>query len=207
MDAKKPGVLQHLRRKILTHPRRGKVGLAKSAIHTEHAMDHSMSTSVPNMRDMRQDYAQVFSRTQPKQYNLPSNSIPSTSLAEAGCQRGGGGQMVNLGSVREVMKRSGNSLSMPANYMDWASSKHSSSAAEDNAHYRLARGMEPEELSLPKVVTPPAEPPEGGSQSQMGNEAASASEHSQDLRSSFLLTVHLKEGHNLVVRDRCGETT
>uniref|UniRef100_A0A672HNS7 Multiple C2 domains, transmembrane 2b n=1 Tax=Salarias fasciatus TaxID=181472 RepID=A0A672HNS7_SALFA len=41
-------------------------------------------------------------------------------------------------------------------------------------------------------------------QSEMGNAALGASEPSQDLSRSFLLTVNLKEGRNLVIRDRCG---
>ncbi|XP_041836961.1 multiple C2 and transmembrane domain-containing protein 2 isoform X4 [Melanotaenia boesemani] len=38
----------------------------------------------------------------------------------------------------------------------------------------------------------------------MGNEAVSVPENIQDPPRSFLLTIHLKEGRNLVIRDRCG---
>lgn len=42
-------------------------------------------------------------------------------------------------------------------------------------------------------------------QSEMGNEMPSPSESSKDLFQSFLLTINLKEGRNLVIRDRCGK--
>uniref|UniRef100_A0A8C4NM49 C2 domain-containing protein n=1 Tax=Dicentrarchus labrax TaxID=13489 RepID=A0A8C4NM49_DICLA len=38
----------------------------------------------------------------------------------------------------------------------------------------------------------------------MGNESFSVSENTRDLSRSFLLTINLKEGRNLVIRDRCG---
>uniref|UniRef100_A0A8D0AE16 Multiple C2 and transmembrane domain-containing protein 2-like n=1 Tax=Sander lucioperca TaxID=283035 RepID=A0A8D0AE16_SANLU len=41
-------------------------------------------------------------------------------------------------------------------------------------------------------------------QCEMGNEVPSVSENIRDPPRSFLLTIHLKEGHNLVIRDRCG---
>uniref|UniRef100_A0A3Q0RC70 Multiple C2 and transmembrane domain containing 2 n=1 Tax=Amphilophus citrinellus TaxID=61819 RepID=A0A3Q0RC70_AMPCI len=39
---------------------------------------------------------------------------------------------------------------------------------------------------------------------EMGNEAVSMSETVKDLPRSYLLTINLKEGRNLVIRDRCG---
>uniref|UniRef100_A0AAQ5YRU8 C2 domain-containing protein n=1 Tax=Amphiprion ocellaris TaxID=80972 RepID=A0AAQ5YRU8_AMPOC len=40
--------------------------------------------------------------------------------------------------------------------------------------------------------------------SEMGNETVNVSENIRDPPRSFLLTINLKEGHNLVIRDRCG---
>lgn len=42
-------------------------------------------------------------------------------------------------------------------------------------------------------------------QGEMGNDTLSVSEGSRDCGRSFLLTINLKEGRNLVIRDRCGE--
>lgn len=39
----------------------------------------------------------------------------------------------------------------------------------------------------------------------MDNEAVNMSESARDSQRSYLLTVNLKEGHNLVIRDRCGK--
>lgn len=42
-------------------------------------------------------------------------------------------------------------------------------------------------------------------QCEMGNEAVSMSETVKDPPRSYLLTINLKEGRNLVIRDRCGK--
>lgn len=39
----------------------------------------------------------------------------------------------------------------------------------------------------------------------MDNEAVNMSESARDSQRSYLLTVNLKEGRNLVIRDRCGK--
>lgn len=42
-------------------------------------------------------------------------------------------------------------------------------------------------------------------QSEAGNESPGAAEHPRVAARSFLLTIKLKEGRNLVIRDRCGK--
>ncbi|CAN9506874.1 unnamed protein product [Ophioblennius macclurei] len=200
MDSKKPSVLRHLRHKMLPHMRRGKASSAKSTILTAYTMDQRVSASVPDMRNVRQEYAWVSSGIQAQQYTMPSSSTPSTTLAQ-----GGSGQALNLGGVRVAAERSVKRLSVPADATDWALAEESLNTAEKKTHYRPVRGMEHDELGLPEMMTlctpePPAEP----SQSEMGNAALGASETGQDLSRSFLLTVNLKEGQNLVIRDRCG---
>lgn len=39
----------------------------------------------------------------------------------------------------------------------------------------------------------------------MDNDAVNMSESARDSQRSYLLTVNLKEGRNLVIRDRCGK--
>ncbi|XP_029953736.1 multiple C2 and transmembrane domain-containing protein 2-like isoform X2 [Salarias fasciatus] len=213
MDSKKPGVLRQLRHKMLPRLRRGKASSAKSAVPTEHALDQRMSASVPDMRDMRQEYARGSSGTRRA---APGSSTPTTPPAEVDGHRGGGGRAVVPGGVRGAAQRTENRLSVPTDTWDWASSQESFGTAEEQTHRRPEGGMEPEELGLPEIMTlctpePPAEepppeepPPEEPPQSEMGNAALGASEPSQDLSRSFLLTVNLKEGRNLVIRDRCG---
>ncbi|KAI3377631.1 hypothetical protein L3Q82_008791 [Scortum barcoo] len=213
MDSKKPGMLQHLRQKMLPHLRRDKASSSKSAVQLEHAMDHRMSSSVPDMRIMRQGYAHVSSSPLLPQYNSPSYSNPSTPLLRAAQGPGGGGSNLRMGVNIGGAERSEHRLSVPT---DWASSQESfnslgeeeQSSPETNC--RPSGGMEPEELALPEMMTvyspdlPPVEAPQDGSQSEMGNETLSVSENVRSPLRSFLLTINLKEGRNLVIRDRCG---
>ena len=43
-------------------------------------------------------------------------------------------------------------------------------------------------------------------QCEMGNETMSVSDSTRIPPRSYLLTINLKEGRNLVIRDRCGKT-
>ncbi|XP_042340112.1 multiple C2 and transmembrane domain-containing protein 2-like isoform X2 [Plectropomus leopardus] len=226
MDSKKPGVLQHLRQKMLPHLRRGKMSPSKKPVLPEHSMDHRMSSSVPDMRDMRQEYAQTTYRTHFQQYDSTYYSNPSTPLVKPVRGLGGGRSGLTMGEVG-----GGAGRSVPADYTDWASSQDSfNSICEEEkspteTNYRPARGMEPEELALPEMMTvyspdpPSVEASQDSSQydinnqrlqdgdnqnSEMGNDTPSVSEGIRDLPRSFLLTINLKEGRNLVIRDRCG---
>uniref|UniRef100_A0A3P9B8G9 Multiple C2 and transmembrane domain-containing protein 2 n=1 Tax=Maylandia zebra TaxID=106582 RepID=A0A3P9B8G9_9CICH len=150
---KKPGMMQHLRQKMLPHFKRGKDPLNKLAVQLDH---NRMSSSVPD------------------------ESFNSLCGEET--------------SSRET--------------------------------HQPGRGMEPEELALPEmmtVYTPDSAAvddsldssqydndysshiKEGDHQNyEMDNEAVNMSESARDSQRSYLLTVNLKEGHNLVIRDRCG---
>ncbi|XP_070769206.1 multiple C2 and transmembrane domain-containing protein 2-like [Enoplosus armatus] len=234
MDSKKQGMLRHLRQKMLPHLRRGKTSLSKSAVQLEHAMDHRMSSSVPDMRDMRQEYPPVSPGTRPQQYNSPSYSNPSTPLVLPARGPGGGGSGLKMGIVGGGAGRSEQALSVPADCTDWASSQESfNSLCEEEksspeTNYGPARGMEPEELALPEMMTvyspdlPSVELSQDSSQNdnhefnshmlkggdhqnyEMGNESPTVLENTRVPPRSFLLTINLKEGRNLVIRDRCG---
>ncbi|XP_044047445.1 multiple C2 and transmembrane domain-containing protein 2-like isoform X2 [Siniperca chuatsi] len=232
MDSKKPGMLRHLRQKMLPHLRRGKMN--KSVVQLEHTMDHRMSSSVPDMRDMRQEYAHVSTSTQLQQYNSPCHSNPSTPLLKPARGQRGGGSGLKMGVVGGGAGRSEHALSVPSDCTDWASSQESFNnlCEEENSspetNYRPARGMEPEELALPEMMTvyspdlPSVEVSQDSSQydnhdfsshvlkdednqnCDMDKETLSVSENIGDPARSFLLTINLKEGRNLVIRDRCG---
>lgn len=159
MDSKKPGVLRHLRQKMLPHLRRGKTSPSKSHVQREHILDHRMSSSVPDMRDMRQEYAQVSSSTQLQQYNSPCYSSPSSPFVKPAKGLGGRGSGLKMGAVGGGVERSEHRLSVPVDCTDWASSQESfNSLCEEEKSspetvYRPAGGMEPEELALPEVMT------------------------------------------------------
>ncbi|XP_067452049.1 multiple C2 and transmembrane domain-containing protein 2-like isoform X1 [Thunnus thynnus] len=215
MDSKKPSMLQHLRQKMLPKLRRDKTSASKAVVHLEHTMDQRCS-SVPDIRDMRQEYLRVPSSSQLQHYNTLSYSNPSTPLLKSARGPRGGGSGLNMGVAGGGAGRSEQRLNVPADCTDWASSQESfislcqeeDSSPESN--YSPARGMEPEELDLPEMMTvyspalPSLEVSQDSLQSDMGNETLSVSENFRDPLRSYLLTINLKEGRNLVIRDRCG---
>uniref|UniRef100_A0AAX7SCT0 C2 domain-containing protein n=1 Tax=Astatotilapia calliptera TaxID=8154 RepID=A0AAX7SCT0_ASTCA len=225
---KKPGMMQHLRQKMLPHFKRGKDPLNKLAVQLDH---NRMSSSVPDVRNVKQDYPHVSSRVPFQQYNSPSYSDPSTPLDRPPTGPVGGGRSVNLRAGSGRIGRSENRLSVPTNCTNRSSSQESfnSLCGEETSSretHQPGRGMEPEELALPEmmtVYTPDSAAvddsldssqydndysshiKEGDHQNyEMDNEAVNMSESARDSQRSYLLTVNLKEGHNLVIRDRCG---
>ncbi|XP_024863724.1 multiple C2 and transmembrane domain-containing protein 2-like isoform X2 [Kryptolebias marmoratus] len=216
MDSKKTGKLHSLRLKMLPHLRRNKASSSKHRVQTECNMDHRMSISVPDMTSMREEYHHVSSNTQLQHYSPPKyngNSRLPDKPARKSRGKGGSGLLeVPDGGATKSDHR----LSMPADYTDYAFSQESLNGLceEENCywetHPRLVQRMEPEELVVPEIssVSSPEVSTEDGSpdstQCEMGNEAESVSETVQDLPRSFLLHITLKDGRNLVIRDRCG---
>ncbi|XP_053172284.1 multiple C2 and transmembrane domain-containing protein 2 isoform X1 [Scomber japonicus] len=213
MDSKKPGMLRHLRQKMLPKLLRGKTNTSKAGVHMEHILDQRMSSSVP---DIRQECLRIPHGSVHQQYNTPSYSNPSTPLLKPARGLGGSGSGLKLGVAGGAAGRSELTLNVPADCTDWASSQESFSSfcqeeqGSPESIYRPARGMEPEELDLPEMMTvyspdlPSLEVSQDSPQSDMGNETTSVSESVKDPPRSYLLTINLKEGHNLVIRDRCG---
>ncbi|XP_034041068.1 multiple C2 and transmembrane domain-containing protein 2 isoform X2 [Thalassophryne amazonica] len=220
MDSKKPSVLRQLRLRVhpkLPHFRRNKEIINKPVVQLERTMDHRMSASVPDMRDMKHDYSQMSSSVRHPQYNMPDYSDHSNSLCEPDTYQTEGGSSLNMklgGSNRKGEER----LSMPVDYTDSVSSHESHSDVceneeemeEGSSNQRPAWDIEPEELALPEMMTIyspepfTVEGPQDDSQGEMANEGESVADKIGELPRSFLLTVNLKEGHNLVIRDRCG---
>ncbi|CAI5646206.1 unnamed protein product [Oreochromis niloticus] len=209
---KKPGMMQHLRQKMLPHFKRSKEPLNKLAVQLDH---NRISSSVPDVRNVKQDYPQVSSRVPFQQYNSPSYSDPSTPLARPPTGPVGGGRSVNLKAGSGRIGRSENRLSVPTNCTNRSSSQESfnSLCGEETSSrdtYQPGRGMEPEELALPEMMTvyspdsAAVDDSLDSSQYEMDNEAVNMSESARDSQRSYLLTVNLKEGRNLVIRDRCG---
>ncbi|XP_036951171.1 multiple C2 and transmembrane domain-containing protein 2-like isoform X3 [Acanthopagrus latus] len=215
MDSKKPGVLRNLRQKMLPNLLRSKKSPSKSPVHLEHTMDHRMSSSVPDIRYMRHDFSHVCSSPPLQQHNAPSYSNPSSPLVK---NRGlaGGGSGLRMEAVGGGSGRSEHRLSVPVDSTDWASSQESFNSLCDEEKsspetiYRPVGGMEAEELALPEMITvyspepPSVEVSQDSSQSEMGHETPAVAENSRSSLRSFLLTINLKEGRNLVIRDRCG---
>ncbi|KAI4830776.1 hypothetical protein KUCAC02_002389 [Chaenocephalus aceratus] len=120
MDSKKPGMLRHLRQKMMPHLRRAKPNQSKHVLQLDNTLDHRMSASVPDIRNMRQEYAHLSSVPQLQQYNSPSFSNPSTPLVQSGRGQGEGGGGLLIGVYDGEAGRS-----VPADCTDWASSHES----------------------------------------------------------------------------------
>ncbi|KAM6942732.1 multiple C2 and transmembrane domain-containing protein 2 [Xenentodon cancila] len=208
MDSKK-SVLHHLRQKMLPHIR----GKGKPVVQLTQSMDHRMSSSVPDMRNMKQEFPDVSSSSQLQQYSKSSHSNPSTPptkpVGHSRLREGRSGL-----EVSGEAKKSEHRLSMPK---DWYSSQDSfgSNVCEEEKIFqetlsKPAQGMEPEELALPEMMTvyspdaPARDVSPVSSQGDVSSEKVSVTESIQDPPRSFLLTINLKEGRNLVIRDRCG---
>lgn len=152
-------MLRHLRQKMLPHLRREKTSSGKSPIQLEHAADYRMSSSVPDMRDMRKMYTQIPSNTRLQQYNSSSHSSPSSPFVKPTRGQGEGGSGLRIGPVGVEAGRSEHRPSVPVDCTDWASFQESSSSlcheerSPLHTNYKVSRGMEPEELALPEMMT------------------------------------------------------
>lgn len=138
MDSKKPGMLQHLRQKMLPRLRRGKL-----PVQLDPSVDQRMCSSVPDMRQVHTHGSSSTRLHQPVTYSSPSS--PSVKPAR-GPEGGGSGLKTRPVGVSE------HRLSVPVDCPDWASSQESfSNLCEDEQsslemNYRPVRGLEPEEM-------------------------------------------------------------
>lgn len=172
MDSKKHGMLRNLRQKMLPRLRRDKSGTSKSNIHLDFAEDHRLSSSVPDMRDMKKMYAQSPSSTRFQQYNTSSYSNPTSPYVKPGRGKGEGGSGLRIGPVGVEAGRSEHRLSVPADSAEWSYSQESlgglcpEERSPAHSNYKVSRGMEPEELALPEMMTvySPEHPSGDGSQ-------------------------------------------
>lgn len=157
MDSKKPGMLRHLRQKMLPKLLRGKT--SKAGTHLENVLDHRMSASVPDIRDMRQEFLRIPPSSVHQQYNNPSYSNPSTPLLKPARGLRGSGSGLKIGVAGGAARRSEQTLNVPTDCTDWAPSQESFSSfcqeekGSPESIYSPARGMEPEELDLPEMMT------------------------------------------------------
>ena len=159
MESKKPSMLRHLRQKMLPHLQRSKMSSSRSPVHFEHTMDHRMSSSVPDMRNVRQMYSHGSSSMQLHHCNSPSFSSPSSSCVELANGPGEGGSGLKTEPVARLAKRTELRLSAPVDSMDCASSpdllsrvlKNNRSPSDKGG--RLVQGIEAEELTPPETRT------------------------------------------------------
>lgn len=205
MESKKPssGMLWHLRQKMVPRFRRGKA--SKLPVEIDPSMDHRMSSSVPDMRDVKHAFAHSSSRTRPLQSGFPSYSSPSSPLVKppGGAAEGGSGLKSTL--TGRVTGRSEHRLSAPLDYTDWGSSHElfhgvcEDQKSSPGAHRRTTASMEPEEQVQPeKVATNPDPPPQETSQDTSQVQAPKESRcdegsQLQQLLYALIFTIPLKE--------------
>lgn len=175
MDSKKNGFLWQLRQKLRPHFRREKSSSSKSAMQLEYAEDHRLSYSVPDMRDtkdMKKMYTQSPSGMRLQHYNSSSYSSPTSPYHRPGQGQGEGGSGFRVGPVGDEPDRSEQRLNVPVDSADWSYSQESvgglctGERSPPGSNYKVSRGMEPEELALPELMTvySPEHPSGDGSQ-------------------------------------------
>ncbi|KAF6721327.1 Multiple C2 and transmembrane domain-containing protein 2 [Oryzias melastigma] len=208
MESKRPNVLQNLRHKIML--RRNKLSLSKTGDQLGQQMDRRMSCSVPDFISMKQDYSCVTDSPQIQQQNTSSRSSPSTPLIKSSKHtlKIGKGLKLKKGGAKNE-----NRLSVPGDSTDGAVPQDSLNKNVDDRRSsdtsnRVVAGMEAEELALPEMISvyspeAPSVDCSPDSQTDMETEISNWAEN-QDFSKCFLLSINLKEGRNLVVRDRCG---
>ncbi|RVE74901.1 hypothetical protein OJAV_G00026400 [Oryzias javanicus] len=208
MESKRPNVLQNLRHKILL--RRNKLSLSKTGAQLGQQMDPRMSCSVPDFRSMKQDYPSVTASPQIQQQSASSHSSPSTPLIKSSKHS------IKIGKGLKLKKggaKNENRLSVPGDFTDGAVPQDALNRNLDNRRSsdtsnKVVAGMEAEELALPEMISvysPEAPSVDCSPDSQIDMEAEISNwAENQDLSKCFLLSINLKEGRNLVVRDRCG---
>lgn len=168
MHSKKNSLLWQLRQKF----RREKSSTSKSANQLEYAEGHRLSYSVPDVRDMRKMYTQSPSGTRLQQYNTSSYSNPTSPYVRPDQGQGEGGSGFRIGPVGDEADGSEHRLGVPAVSAEWSYSQESLGGlcAEErspcDSAYKVSRGMEPEELALPEMMTvySPEHPAGDGSQ-------------------------------------------
>ncbi|XP_067105611.1 multiple C2 and transmembrane domain-containing protein 2 [Osmerus mordax] len=250
MDSKKPSMLSQLRhrtRPLFSNLRKGKKSPSKPEVRPEHMLDHRMSLSVPDIRDLRRESCPVPSALRPPDFGPPDTYHSSPSSPQTWCQTPVADQgVVNCPAGSTLAVRSSPRLGVPIDSTDCASqeSGHSRGPYEEEEEEeeeeeglpdqssRAAGFMEqqPRELAQTETMilnsrTVPSvevsdDITEHHSNSndldaqtfhdienngfEMGSEALSVSESVRELQRSYLLSINLKEGRNLVIRDRCG---
>lgn len=172
MDSKKNSLLRQLRQKMLPHFRREKSSPSKSAIQLEYAEEHRLSCSVPDVRDMRKMYTQSPSGMRLQQHNASSYSNLTSPYVMPGRGQGEGGSGFRIGPVGDEAGRSEHRLGVPVDSVEWSHSQESlcglcpEQRSPPDSNYKVSRGMEPEELALPEMMTvySPEHPSGDGSQ-------------------------------------------
>lgn len=164
MDSKKPSssMLRHLRQKMAPRFWRGKS--AKLPLELDPSLDYRMSSSVPDMRDMKQAFPQGPSRARPLQAAFPSYSSPCSPLAKPPGRATVGGRSLKPTPTGQVPGRSEHRLSAPSDCPDWASSQDSVDGRRDRSPGpgpRIPASMEPVEPVQPETAPPvPDAPPQ-----------------------------------------------
>lgn len=165
MDSKKPssGMLRHLRQKMIPHFQRGKPN--KFPAELDPTLDYRMSSSVPDVRDMKQAFARGPSSSRPLQSDFPSYRSPFSSPVKPPGGATDGGSGLRPTPPGQGTRRSEHRRSAPLDCTDWASSQESFQApAEDKStSMRETRGIpasvEPEEQAQPDRMPGNPDPP------------------------------------------------
>lgn len=143
--------------------RRGKAN--KLPLELDPSLDYRMSSSAPDIRDMKQAFAHTTSRSRPLQSDFPIYRSPFSPLVKppGGATESGSVPKATLSG--HVTRRSEHRLSAPLDCTDWASSQDLFHALSEDkrissgSNRRIPASMEPEEQVQPEVMPTNPDPP------------------------------------------------
>lgn len=149
MDSKKPssGMLRHLRKKMVPHLWRGRAN--KLPAQLDPTLDLRMSSSVPDVRDMKQAFAYSPSRSRAVQPDFPGYASSLATLAKppGGATDSGRGLLAG-----QVTRRSEHRRSAPSDCPDWASSQELHRGRGEDESTSSGSASRSMELAQPQVL-------------------------------------------------------
>ncbi|XP_028812800.1 multiple C2 and transmembrane domain-containing protein 2 isoform X2 [Denticeps clupeoides] len=213
--------LRHKAKPLISYVKGGKKSPSKPEVRPEHKLDHRMRTSMPDIRQAhRTSSSSTDSGLRPPDYDPACLSSPSSPL----CRSQGGRGSTTSGP---------DMLAVPQDMIQWASMESvCSSCYEELDSSERRKGMDCDYGPVIKEPTvehradvPSINIMEDNCKNQVetndhgikgthdmehnsvldrGGEGMHLLENTGEFMKTYLLTINLKEGRNLVIRDRCG---
>ncbi|XP_062404869.1 multiple C2 and transmembrane domain-containing protein 2 isoform X2 [Sardina pilchardus] len=220
MEPKKKvfGNLRQKARPLLSYMRGGRKSPSKPEVRPEGVLDHRMSASVPDIRNLRHSSGATDSELDSPPQSSPGTPLfrphfsPSPLSASSGRSVPDGPRRPTAWASTEVIGGGGGYPEERVSLKRHESPENGPQAA---AHHgvRLSTELPSVEVSEDKSENPlernGQEMPtikdiDNNSSLDVGGESLYLPEHLRDSQKTYLLNITLKEGKNLVIRDRCG---
>ncbi|KAG5270040.1 hypothetical protein AALO_G00187960 [Alosa alosa] len=221
MEPKKKvfGNLRQKARPLLSYMRGGRKSPSKPEVRPEGVLDHRMSASVPDIRNLRHSSGAVDTGL-----DSPSQSNPATPLLSphlgwrgvtatvpfAGHSVPDGPRTPTAWASTEVVSRGYPeervSLGQRESLEDGpqAAAQHGVLLSTELPSVEVSEDKSENPLESNGQEMPTVKDLDNNSSLDVGGESLCLPEHLRDSPKTYLLNINLKEGRNLVIRDRCG---